>query len=139
MFEYHGWAHIRETAGLDDDDARLRSQVEDIRRLLADLGEYGLLDLRRLNGFPFLHVAGMPNHRGEWGAQIIDLFRKVGEIAPGSFGLLYVWDDEDAEHANAFRVFRLVRGTLTEHADSLLSPLIPTVEDAEHSDGDRHG
>lgn len=135
MFEYHGWVHIRETAGLDDDDARLRSQVEDIRRLLADLGEYGLLDLRWMNGFPFLHVAGVPNHRGEWGTLIIDLFRRVGEIAPGSFGLLHVWDDEDAEHANVFRVFRLVRGTLTEHADSLLSPLMPTVEDAEHPDG----
>lgn len=128
-------AHPGDGRNFDDDDARLRSQVEDIRRLLADLGEYGLLDLRWMNGFPFLHVAGVPNHRGEWGTRIIDLFRRVGEIAPGAFGLLHVWDDEDAEHANVFRVFRLVRGTLTEHADSLLSPLMPTVEDAEHPDG----
>ncbi len=89
------------------------------------------MDLRYTNGTPFLHVAGLANHRGEWGTGIIELFGRVGEIAPGSFGLLYVWDDEDPDHQNEFRIFRLVRGVVTEHADALLSPLIPTVEDED--------
>ncbi|MDN3354021.1 Imm7 family immunity protein [Actinomadura sp. DC4] len=129
MFEYHGWVTIRETAGLDDDPSRLRSQVGEINEVLAGLGEYGLLDLRWMNGTPFLHIAGMPNHRGVWGEQVIGLFRRVGRIAPGSYGLLHIWDDEDAEEGKTFRIFRLARGVVTEHADSLLSPLIPTVED----------
>lgn len=131
MFEYHGWVSIRETAGLDDNDndELLRDRVRRVRQCLTELGDYALLDLRGLNVGPFLHVGGKPNHRGTWGPAIIELFRQVGRIAPGSYGLLYVWDDESGPHANEFRVFRLVRGELTEHPDSLLSPCIPTLED----------
>ncbi|MFD7445634.1 Imm7 family immunity protein [Streptomyces sp. NPDC059909] len=50
-------------------------------------------------------------------------------MAPGSFGLLHVRDDEDPGHENDVRVFGRVRGTVTEHAESLLSPCIPTPED----------
>jgi hypothetical protein len=112
-----------------DDVEELDAQVETIRKLLDDLSDYGLLDLRWMNGHPFLHLAGMPNHRGVWGTQVIEFFARIGQIAPGSFGLLYVWDDEDSDHANEFRIFRLVRGGVTEHAASLLSPVVPTVED----------
>ena len=135
MFEYHGWVTIRQTAGLDDNDARLRQQVTEIKELLAELGSYGLLDLRWMNGAPFLHLAGKPNHRGTWGTAILGTFERVGQIAPGSYGLLYVWDDEvwddeSNQHPNEFRVFKLARGRVTEHPDVLLSPVIPAVEDA---------
>lgn len=130
MFEYHGWLTIRETPGGDDSEL-LSRQVEEIRACLGELGDYGLLDLRWLNGTPTLHLAGNPNHRGTWGPSVIDLFARVGAIAPGSYGLLYVWDDESEPHRNEFRVFRLVRGELTEHADPFLSPVIPTLEDRD--------
>ncbi|GAA1630931.1 Imm7 family immunity protein [Nonomuraea maheshkhaliensis] len=129
VFEYHGWLTIRETAGLDDDPASLRRQVEKVGECLAELGDYGLVDLRWMNGVPFIHVGGNPNHRGTWGPAIITLFSRVGRIAPGSYGLLHVWDDESGPHSNEFRVFRLARGEVTEHADALLSPAIPTLED----------
>ena len=50
----------------------------------------------------------------------------------GSYGLLYVLDDEDyqdGDYQNEFRVWRLVRGALEERSDPFLSPFIPTVED----------
>ncbi|MEV6641496.1 Imm7 family immunity protein [Amycolatopsis sp. NPDC051371] len=62
---------------------------------------------------------------------MVDLFAKVGQLAPGSYGLLHVHDDEHPEHMLSFRVFRLARGMVTEHADHLLSPVIPTLEDPE--------
>ncbi|WP_410611889.1 Imm7 family immunity protein [Amycolatopsis sp. lyj-109] len=65
--------------------------------------------------------------------EIRTLVAKVGRLAPGSYGLLYVHDDEHPEHRLSFRVFRLARGRVTEHADHLLSPVIPTLEDAETS------
>ncbi|GAA2212639.1 Imm7 family immunity protein [Nonomuraea monospora] len=129
MFEYHGWLTIRESAGPDDDPALLRRQVGEIRERLAALGDYGLIDLRWMNGVPFVHLAGNPNRGGAWGAAVIGLFADVGRIAPGSYGLLYVWDAEGGPHANEFRVFRLVRGEVTEHADGLLSPAVPALED----------
>lgn len=61
---------------------------------------------------------------------MIDLFAKVGRLAPGAYGLLYVHDDEHPEHMLSLRVSRLARGTVTEH---LLSLVIPTLEDAEAS------
>jgi hypothetical protein len=134
VFEYHGWVAIRETAGLDDNDARLRQQVTEIQERLAELGDYGLLDLRWMNGAPFLHLAGKPNHRGAWGTAILDTFERAGQIAPGSYGLLYVWDDESNQYPNEFRVFKLARGQVTEHPDVLLSPVIPALEDARRDE-----
>jgi hypothetical protein len=86
-----------------------------------------------MNGHYYIHLGGFPNRRGTWGPAVIDLFAKVGHLAPGSYGLLYVHDDEDSEHMLNFRIFRLVRGTVTEHADLLLSPVIPTLEDEDRS------
>jgi hypothetical protein len=84
MFEYHGWVTLRETAGLDDDAELLHRLVEQVRLLLRELGEYHLLDLRWMNGVPFLHLAGFPNHRATWGKKVLDLLENVGRLAPGS-------------------------------------------------------
>jgi hypothetical protein len=127
MFEYHGWITLRSTAEAVDNESPLR--LDEIQALVNDLAGYALTDLRPMNGEYYIHVGGSPNHRGTWGPTLINLFAKIGQLAPGSYGLLYVHDSEDPEHALNFRVFRLVRGTVTEHADHLLSPVIPTLED----------
>jgi len=77
----------------------------------------------------YLHLGGHPNHRGQHGDEVIALFTEIGKLAPGSYGLLYVYDDEDPEHNEGFRVLRLARGVVTEHADPFLSPVVPTLED----------
>jgi hypothetical protein len=82
-----------------------------------------------MNGDYYIHLGGCPNHGGRHRSTVIDLFAKVGELAPGSYGLLYLHDDEDPGHELDFRIVRLVRGAVTEHVDRLLSPVIPTLED----------
>ncbi|MBO4165024.1 MULTISPECIES: Imm7 family immunity protein [Micromonospora] len=129
MFEYHGWITLRSTAEAVDDDPPLR--LDEIQDLLDGLTGHGLVDLRPVNGAYHVHLGGFPNHRGTFGADILDLFTRIGQLAPGSYGLLYVHDDEDPGHELAFRVFRLARATVTEHADRLLSPVIPTLEDED--------
>jgi hypothetical protein len=94
-----------------------------------EFGDYALMDLRPMNDTYYLHLGGCPNHRGTHGPALINLFVAIGKLAPGSYGLMYVYDDEDPVHTEGFRIFRLVRGTVTEHADSLLSPVVPTLED----------
>lgn len=86
-----------------------------------------LLDLRWLNGEPFIHLGGFSNHRSS--PDVAEVFERVAEVAPGSYGLLHVRDDEDPGHENEVRVLRLVRGRVTQHTETLLSPCIPTVED----------
>lgn len=131
MFEYHGWITLRSTAEVLDDEPALR--LGEIQSLVDELTGYALMDLQPTNGTYYIHLGGNPNRRGQQGAAVVDLFVKVGQLAPGSYGLLYVRDDEHPEHMLSFRVFRLARGVVTEHADHLLSPVIPTLEDPETS------
>lgn len=126
MAQYHGWIALRSTAADVEDEPPLR--LEEIRTLVDALAGYALMDLRPLNGRYFIHCGGNPNHGGH-AERVIELFRQVGRLAPGSYGLLHVWDDEDKHHPDGFRVFRLVRGQVSEHADALLSPVTPTLGD----------
>ena len=61
---------------------------------------------------------------------IINLYNLVAEKAIGSYGLLYVYDDESKSDNNRFVIYKLARGKIEKSADSLLSPCIPTVEDS---------
>lgn len=129
MFEYHGWVSLRATAAAVDDEPELR--LGEIEAVVAELAGYGLMDLRAMNGDYFIHMGARPNRRGSHGDQLIDAFRRIGRLAPGSYGLLYVHDEGDPIRAAGFRVYRMVRGVVTEQADTLLSPVIPTLEDPE--------
>ncbi|MFC8450237.1 Imm7 family immunity protein [Kitasatospora sp. NPDC057223] len=129
MFEYHGWINVQESASADDDnydDGCLREIVEGIERRIREIDSPYLLDLRWMNGEAFVHFGGFPNHRD---AEIVEFFGEVGERAPGSYGLLHVRDDEDPARENEVLVIRMVRGRVTEHAEPLLSPCIPVLED----------
>lgn len=129
MFEYHGWATIQATASGDDDAALLERLVERVRRAVRDAGEFDLVDLRWSAGMPVLHFGGCDKHGGTLGPELIELFTRVGELAAGSYGLLHIWDDQDPEHDNEFRVYRMARGQVTEQSDVHLTPVAPTVLD----------
>ncbi|EKO16524.1 immunity 7 family protein [Leptospira kirschneri] len=55
-------------------------------------------------------MSGLFNHRS---ALIIDIFKKISDIMPGSYGLLYIHDEEDdkneIDHSNEFVVWKLAR------------------------------
>ncbi len=53
----------------------------------------------------------------------------------GSYGLLYVHDDETKINSDVFVVYKLARGKFERIVDTFLSPLIPTVEIAYASKG----
>ncbi|RCV50380.1 Imm7 family immunity protein [Marinitenerispora sediminis] len=127
MFEYHGWVTVRESPA-DDDDGRLARIVEELGRRVELLASPHLLDLRWMNGEPFLHLGGFANHRAA-AVELLDLLAYVGAVAPGSYGLLHIRDDEDPGRENEVRVVRLARGRLSEHTEPLLSPCVPTLED----------
>src|SRR5262249_28929453 len=82
-----------------------------------------------MNGQAHLWTAGCKNHATTIGQELLGLFHFIARVAPGSYGLLYTLDDEQPAHNNAFRVYVLARGALTEQADPFLSPFVPVVED----------
>ncbi|QDU45959.1 hypothetical protein Mal52_44560 [Symmachiella dynata] len=128
MFEFHGWArvqyHTHNTDSILQDRCwdNLVEYVETITNELVSLNRYNMCDS--------VFVTGQHNHRSEY---VIELFQWIADNSPGSYGILYIRDDEDSsrlsDFTNCFRVWHLCRGTLHELDDPFLSPAIPTVED----------
>jgi hypothetical protein len=128
MFEYHGWATIRVSFSEDFDEARV---INEVKMFINSLNwPTGVLDLRAVNGEYHLWVAGFDNHKPHNDYDPVQVYGYICKIAPASYGILYVRDDEDINgHENEFRIYAMARGKLTEKQDNLLSPFIPTVED----------
>ncbi|MGQ4615167.1 Imm7 family immunity protein [Nocardia sp. R7R-8] len=130
MFEYHGWTTVQHSAG-DESGAQFEGAyraTEEIVRCLRS-GQ-GMVDTRIVNGSAQLHLAGLLNHCGTEGKEIIDSFRKIGTVAPGSYGVMYIWDDEDRSGLiNEFQVMVMKRGQVTVVRDTHLSPCVPAIED----------
>lgn len=76
-------------------------------------------------------MSGLFNHRS---ALIIDIFKKFRTLLPGSYGLLYIQDEEDdkngIDHSNEFVVWKLARGHLNQEKDPFLSPCISSIENS---------
>lgn len=78
----------------------------------------------------YFHVFSSKNHRT---SSIWDLMSFVAESSIGSYGLVYVHDDEDVignklygrgchDFSEEFRVWRVFEGEVSEHADEFFSP-----------------
>jgi hypothetical protein len=134
VLEYHGWLTIRasprETEDELEDDHRA---AELVRNLVGQIGPMpGLLDFRFINGDAFLHFGGLTNHRSQDVDEVFDLVREIVRTTPGSYGVLYLHDDEDAEgQVNEFRVYGAARGNLVEHRDPFLSPTDKVIEESD--------
>jgi hypothetical protein len=85
-----------------------------------------MLDLRAVNGQWHLVLDGFRNHRQPW---VLDLFREIARLAPSSYGLLHVRDDEAPGEENAWLRWEMVRGEVTIQVDESFSPHVPTLAD----------
>lgn len=131
MYEFHGWITIQVTASKAEQE-QLEAIIPKIQlKIMEYAWGSGLLSLNAACGCYYLHVGGFTKEKGPEADEILSLYRYIGEIAPGSYGLLYSRDDENQEgEDNEFRVLVLARGQLKEQRDPFLSPCIPVIEDA---------
>ena len=129
MVEMHGWITLRETYRVADDEdmERVLDEIrKEIRRLV-----YPALQIKVCNGQDFIEFSLYTNHMSKAVRDLVAFFEKVGRAAEGSYGLLYIHNDEDDQGYNEFVVHRLARGRVTIFRDAFLSPLIPTVENED--------
>ncbi|QUH28784.1 Imm7 family immunity protein [Vallitalea guaymasensis] len=130
MYEFHGWAVIRETPQVIDEE-----NVDDIAKMIEEYidnlnWESGILKIFAVNGEYQFIVSGVSNHKTQESEELLGVYKYIAKIAPGSYGLLYVKDDEDTKGLdNEFIVYTLVRGNLSIQKDTFISPFIPIVED----------
>lgn len=130
MYEFHGWAVIRETPQVIDEE-----NIDDIAKMIEEYIDNlnwgsGILKIFAVNGEYQIIVSGLSNHKTQESEELLGVYKYIAKIAPGSYGLLYVKDDEDTKGLdNEFIVYTLVRGNLSIQKDTFISPFIPIVED----------
>lgn len=128
MIEYHGWININESFNGEEEN-NIDKVLEEVNGLFDSCLSVNQFFLnKKLNYSNILHFGGAHNHKGKRFSDFLNLFRKVGEIARGSYGLLYVWDDEDVNNNNNFIVYVMTAGKVVETKDNLLSPCNPNIE-----------
>src|SRR4051812_45750488 len=98
MFEFHGWAVLRSTPGSRDQgsdgegDDRAARRVQSLVDEVEDVASPGgRISLQQVNGEWQVWLHGLRNHRR---AEVTVLFERIAATAPGSFGLLHIYDDE---------------------------------------------
>jgi Immunity protein 7 len=130
MFEYHAWVTVHSSPG-DEEDADLKAAFDATEREVQPLqGGTTEASLRWVNGAAQLHISGFLNHRSGEGQQVIECFQRIAKVAPGSYGVLYIRDDEDSSgRNNEFQVVVMRRGAIFAAADNFLSPCVPVIED----------
>lgn len=131
MYEYHGWITLLSSPG-EDEENDSREIFKAIEEVLSPLKKEmnSLAYTHVLNGGKFVVLAGHFNRASQIKPLLFKVFKDIASVAPGSYGLLYVRDDEDMENLdNEFQVLRMARGAISEVKDQYLSPCIPTIED----------
>lgn len=127
MVELHGWLSVWETYG--DEDLLSQDELDRITRKVKDVALENGIELRYINGVPFVNTLLCSNHRTAEIDNIINAYTKIAQTATGSYGVIYLRDDEDAEHYNDFWIYVFKKGTCTQRIDKDFSPCIPMIED----------
>lgn len=128
MIELHGWLTIHET--YDDEDLCSQEMLDCVRyKVKTILSESGIdTEIKYVNGVPFLNTLICANHRTKEIDNIIEMYKNIAQIATGSYGIIYLRDDEDSEHSNEFQIYLFMRGNYIYKSDNYFSPCIPTIE-----------
>ena len=131
MFEYHGWiTFVYSPYDVENEEEKLDEVISYARNFIEQvLNKNHIAELKVINAEYMASFAGFANHRSPDVEAVIEFFEEIGKKAPGSYGLLYVWDDEVPDFDDEFQVGRLVRGNFEFVKDHYLSPRIPTLED----------
>lgn len=101
MIELHGWVTIRETyeAKFDEED-NVDVVIENINKEIQKLLWFKPC-IKVQNGTYFLEFTLFSNRKSAESQEIFNLYNRIGELAAGSYGLIY------------------------------LSPIVPIIEDEE--------
>lgn len=127
MVELHGWLSIRET--YEDEDLLSPKEIDEIMQKVKDIISVNGMKLQYENGSPFINTLFCSNHRTSEVDDIIETYKSISKTATGSYGVIYLHDDEDSEHYNEFQIYVFKRGECINKIDRDFSPCIPTIED----------
>ena len=124
MLELHGWLSIRET--YEDEDLfsgeYINKIIQKVKEVIQSSG-CGI-ELHYMNGVPFVNTSLYANHRTKEVDAIIETYKNISKIATGSYGKIYLRDDEDVEYYNEFQMYVFKEGDCTYKIDKDFSPCV---------------
>ena len=128
MVELHGWLTIQECYG--DEDKLSQTEIDAIKSEISQILSKQVTGItkRHANGGTYLDALFCANHRTAEVDDIIGVFSDVAKAADGSYGVIYLRDDENVMYYNEFQIFVFKQGKCTKFKDDKLSPCIPQIE-----------
>lgn len=133
MIEYYGWISISDST-YESDDSEMSLILNKLSSYITECkiqNASGFINVHEVNGSHQVMVSGNTNHLSQDIIEIFNLYEYIATIAIGSYGLLYIRNDESLDAFNEFEVFVLARGKVRKEKDPFLSPCIPIIEDDE--------
>lgn len=129
MIELHGWLSIRAT--YENEELISSNEYNDIMRKVEEIIRSNTcgIKLEYVNGETFISSMFCSNHHTQEVDEIIETYKMISENATGSYGMIYLWDDEDKQYYNDFQVYVFKRGTCSFRLDKDLSPCVSEIED----------
>lgn len=125
MFEMHIWLTLRDTYENEDIIETKECDYDEIFYMLSMHD----IEVKKQNGNVFLEKTVFSNRKTREIDGILNAIKRIAEIASGSYGLIYIWDDEDKyEKENEFQVYVIAKGRVFLRKDEFLSPCIPVIE-----------
>jgi hypothetical protein len=95
MVEYYGWISIHLSTDGEGED-NIDPVISEIQLSINQLSASNrILILKPINGTYVVNLSGITNHWTRDVDEAVALFRFIGEKAKGSYGLLYLHNDED--------------------------------------------
>lgn len=121
MLELHGWITLRESYKANDEEKNMKHIFGKIKGKVYELDwTTNLLDIRYCNGSPNLSIALFANRIGQEVNDVFELLEFICKEAKGSYGLIYVCDDEMSDD---FMCYIICKGNINKVGDPFLSPL----------------
>lgn len=132
MVEFHGWVSILDNA-YETNFEKLQEVIKRITyKINAIKGDNQIFELKAINGKYMLAIAGFTNHKSSDVYEVLEFYNEIPKLAPGSYGLLYIHDDEDKSGKDdMFRVWKITKGQLIIEDDKLLSPCSEVIDEVE--------
>jgi hypothetical protein len=130
MIEYYGWLKINLSLdGENEDNIGLFARKINLKLQEISTSSRSV-EFKPLNGSYILHFAGSANHFGIDFEEIYSLCEYITKNAVGSYGIIYLQNDELPEPMNnQFFVYKIARGKISIVDDIYLSPCQYVIED----------
>ncbi len=131
MFELHCWITIRETYEVKRKRRRKNIDVilYEIERKIQEL-KWNKPQIKVCNGEWYIETSIFSNRKTEEVIELLEFFDFVARTAYGSYGVIYILDDEDLNGKIMNFKYILYQEELCMNKRYISFSFIPTVEDA---------